>query len=185
MSFAARDERITSLMLTQEATIQVGKRTTTIHNTDRVLGRSDIRVFAGKTGYIDEAGHCFASLVADPVDGRTKAVVVLGANVRPAVFAETRHLLRWATASAKRELSPEETEIALPTVEAALPSVDAVVAAVEAAKLAEIPVVEAIDRGVAIATIAPEATQLAEQPEPQGLDVERSRDSLGCTPQLF
>ncbi|MBI2372603.1 MAG: D-alanyl-D-alanine carboxypeptidase [Deltaproteobacteria bacterium] len=175
ISVAARDERITSLMLTPESTVKVGRRTVTYRNTDRLLGRSDIRVFAGKTGYIDEAGHCFASLVADPVDGRTKAVVVLGATVRPAVFAETRHLLRWATASAKGDSAAPEPAI---NEEPQLPSIELVVAAVEAKQAEESGSVPS----------APEVVTHADEeasPQPHGLDVMGARDPKGCTPARF
>ncbi len=49
-----------------------------LHSTDRLVGRPDVEVLAGKTGYTDTAGYCFAG-VLEKSSGQRLAVAILGA----------------------------------------------------------------------------------------------------------
>ncbi len=53
-------------MRTQNHTGRIGRRTITIHNTNRLLGGGDVDVMAGKTGFISKAGYCLATLLRLP-----------------------------------------------------------------------------------------------------------------------
>ena len=70
-------------------------------STDKALGESfgygndTYSVQAGKTGYIDKAGYCFASRVVDD-NGRKILVVVLGSDTLNARFTDTKSLAYWA-----------------------------------------------------------------------------------------
>ncbi|HVP38086.1 MAG TPA: D-alanyl-D-alanine carboxypeptidase family protein [Candidatus Saccharimonadales bacterium] len=64
-------------------------------NTDRLLyGNYD--VMGGKTGFINEAGYCFATVVR--AAGRQLVSVVLGAPTKGTRFLETARLIDWAGA---------------------------------------------------------------------------------------
>ena len=54
---------------------------------------------AGKTGYIDEAGYCLATLV-ELSDGRSVSIVVLGARSNSGRFADARRLVDWLSTKA-------------------------------------------------------------------------------------
>ena len=56
-------------------------------------------VIAGKTGYIDEAGYCLATLV-QLEDERFVSIVVLGARSRSGRFTEARRLVDWLSTQA-------------------------------------------------------------------------------------
>ena len=64
-------------------------------NTDRLLyGRYN--VMTGKTGFINEAGYCFATCIR--TTGRQLVSVVLGAPTKGTRFLETARLIDWAAA---------------------------------------------------------------------------------------
>jgi len=66
----------------------------TIPNTNRLLhGNMDIR--AGKTGFIDEAGYCFATWVH--TQSRDLIAVVLGAPTAATRFADVQRLVQHTT----------------------------------------------------------------------------------------
>ena len=52
----------------------------------------DVR--GGKTGFINQAGYCLATLLKLP-QGNQVAVVVLGASNNMLRFMETRHIFNW------------------------------------------------------------------------------------------
>jgi D-alanyl-D-alanine endopeptidase (penicillin-binding protein 7) len=92
------DERITSVMRTQEYTVRTQNklpRTITFHSTNHLLGRPDVDVRAGKTGFISKAGYCLATLLKMPDGGPSVAVVVLGARSNAGRFMETENLFSW------------------------------------------------------------------------------------------
>jgi len=96
ITHASGDERIASIMRTSQFTIMTARhRVVPFHSTNHLLGRSDVDVRAGKTGFITKAGYCLATLLKLPQGGPSLAVVVLGANSNPGRFWETRHLLAW------------------------------------------------------------------------------------------
>jgi D-alanyl-D-alanine endopeptidase (penicillin-binding protein 7) len=95
---ASNDERIASVMQTSEYTVRTANarpRTLTFRSTNHLLGRPDIDVRAGKTGFISKAGYCLATLLRLPQGGPQVAVVVLGARSNAGRFVETRNLFDW------------------------------------------------------------------------------------------
>jgi serine-type D-Ala-D-Ala endopeptidase (penicillin-binding protein 7) len=90
------DERIGSIMRTSEYTVYTGnRRVLTFRSTNHLLGRGDVDVRAGKTGFISKAGYCLATLLRLPDSDRQVAVVVLGARSNAGRFVETRNLFNW------------------------------------------------------------------------------------------
>ncbi len=52
IALASGDERISSVMRKSEHTVQMARRSVTVRSTNRLLGRDDVDVMAGKTGFI-------------------------------------------------------------------------------------------------------------------------------------
>ena len=101
ITHASGDERIASIMRTPEYTVYMAnRRVVTFHSTNHLLGRDDVDVRAGKTGFIAKAGYCLATLLRLPQGGRQVAVVVLGARSNAGRFVETRNLFSWLLAKA-------------------------------------------------------------------------------------
>jgi len=94
------DERIASIMRTPEYTVYSGKRAITFHSTNHLLGRTDVDVRAGKTGFISKAGYCLATLLRLPQSDQQVAVVVLGARSNAGRFMETQNLFTWLSSKA-------------------------------------------------------------------------------------
>ena len=94
------DDRIASIMRTPEYTVYSGRRPITFHSTNHLLGRSDVDVRAGKTGFITKAGYCLATLLRLPESNQQVAVVVLGARSNAGRFMETQHLFTWMSTKA-------------------------------------------------------------------------------------
>jgi D-alanyl-D-alanine endopeptidase (penicillin-binding protein 7) len=99
ISYAASNEIISPIMRTQNYTATVGRRQVAIHNTNRLVGGTDVEVMGGKTGFISKAGYCLATLLKLP-QGSPVAVVVLGAKSNPGRFWETKHLFNWMSQKA-------------------------------------------------------------------------------------
>jgi D-alanyl-D-alanine endopeptidase (penicillin-binding protein 7) len=98
---ASNDERIASIMRTSEYTVRTVKnRVVTFHSTNHLLGRADVDVRAGKTGFISRAGYCLATLLRLPQTGQEVAVVVLGARSNAGRFMETQNLFSWLSMKA-------------------------------------------------------------------------------------
>jgi D-alanyl-D-alanine endopeptidase (penicillin-binding protein 7) len=101
MTQASQDDRISSVMRTPEYTVYTAKhRVLTFHSTNHLLGRPDVDVRAGKTGFISKAGYCLATLLKLPDNGPQVAVVVLGARSNAGRFMETRNLYNWLSTKA-------------------------------------------------------------------------------------
>jgi serine-type D-Ala-D-Ala endopeptidase (penicillin-binding protein 7) len=103
ITHASQDERISSVMRTPEYTVHtLNHRTIAFHSTNHLLGRDDVDVRAGKTGFITKAGYCLATLLKLPQaqGGQQIAVVVLGARSNAGRFMESRNLLEWASSKA-------------------------------------------------------------------------------------
>ena len=101
ITHASGNERIASVMRLPEYTVQTSnRRTITFHSTNHLLGRQDVDVRAGKTGFISRSGYCLATLLRLPQSGQQFAVVVLGARSNAGRFMETRNLLSWLSARA-------------------------------------------------------------------------------------
>ena len=100
ITHASQDERISSIMRTYEYTVHTGKRPITFHSTNHLLGRTDVDVRAGKTGFISKAGYCLATVLRLPETGQNVAVVVFGARSNAGRFMESRNLVNWAASKA-------------------------------------------------------------------------------------
>jgi D-alanyl-D-alanine endopeptidase (penicillin-binding protein 7) len=102
ITLASSDERIGSIMRTPEYTIYTANRPITFHSTNHLLGREDVEVRAGKTGFISKAGYCLATLLRLPPSqgGQQVAVVVLGARSNAGRFLETQNLFNWLSSKA-------------------------------------------------------------------------------------
>jgi D-alanyl-D-alanine endopeptidase (penicillin-binding protein 7) len=105
ISFAANDERISSVMRKSEDTVMTSRRTITVHSTNKLLAGGEVPVRGGKTGFIRQAGYCLATLLQMP-QGDPMAVVVLGARSNAGRFMETKHLFEWITDRTKTLLKP-------------------------------------------------------------------------------
>ena len=100
IAYVSGDDRITSIMRTPEYTVYSGRRAITFHSTNHLLGRPDVDVLAGKTGFISKAGYCLATLLRLPQSNQQVAVVVLGARSNAGRFMETQNLFDWMTGKA-------------------------------------------------------------------------------------
>ena len=100
ITHASQDERISSVMRMSEYTVFSGKRPITFHSTNHLLGRTDVEVRAGKTGFISKAGYCLATVLRLPQSGQDVAVVVFGARSNAGRFMESRNLISWASSKA-------------------------------------------------------------------------------------
>ena len=101
ITLASQDERISSVMRLSEYTVYTGKgRAVSFHSTNHLLGRPDVEVRAGKTGFISKAGYCLATLLQMPQSGQQVAVVVLGARSNAGRFMESRNLFNWVSSKA-------------------------------------------------------------------------------------
>ena len=93
------DERIASIMRTPEYTIYSKRGPITFRSTNHLLGRPDVDVRSGKTGFISSSGYCLATLLRLPQGGQQVAVVVLGPFER-GPFHGTRNLFSWLSTKA-------------------------------------------------------------------------------------
>jgi D-alanyl-D-alanine endopeptidase (penicillin-binding protein 7) len=105
ITHAAQDERISSIMRMSEYTVYSGKRPITFHSTNHLLGRTDVEVRAGKTGFISKAGYCLATVLRLPQSSQDVAVVVFGARSNAGRFMESRNLFNWVSSKASTMLA--------------------------------------------------------------------------------
>jgi D-alanyl-D-alanine endopeptidase (penicillin-binding protein 7) len=105
ITHASQDERISSIMRTYEYTVHSGKRPITFHSTNHLLGRSDVDVRAGKTGFITKSGYCLATVLRLSETGQNVAVVVFGARSNAGRFMESRNLFNWVSSKASTLLA--------------------------------------------------------------------------------
>ncbi len=88
---AANEPLIAEITTTRSYDFRTERRRHAIHNTDRLLyGRYEI--LGGKTGFIVEAGYCFATWVR--TEGRELIAVVLGAPTNATRFADAVRLIQ-------------------------------------------------------------------------------------------
>jgi len=95
ISFAAADDTIGPIIRTETYDVHTTTRVIPIHNTNRLLG-TGLDVRGGKTGFINKAGYCLATLLQIP-QGNQVAVVVLGAGSSSMRFWDARSLFNWAS----------------------------------------------------------------------------------------
>src|SRR5207237_9683311 len=100
ITHASQDERISSIMRTNEYTVYSGKRPIIFHSTNHLLRERNVDVRAGKTGFISKAGYCLATVLRLPESRQDVAVVVFGARSNAGRFMESRNLFNWATSTA-------------------------------------------------------------------------------------
>ncbi len=100
ITHVSSDERIASIMRTSEYTVNSGRRLITFRSTNHLLGRADVDVRAGKTGFISKSGYCLATLLRLPQSNQQVAVVVLGARSNAGRFMETQNLFTWMSSKA-------------------------------------------------------------------------------------
>lgn len=106
ISFAAGDERISTIMRKSSEQIVTNRRIVSVHSTNKLLLGGDIDVRGGKTGFITKSGYCLATLLQVP-QGDPVAVVVLGARSSAGRFLETKHLFNWLSERTRSLLSAE------------------------------------------------------------------------------
>jgi D-alanyl-D-alanine endopeptidase (penicillin-binding protein 7) len=108
ITHASADDRIASVMRTSQFTVVTGRgRVIPFHSTNHLLGRPDVDVRAGKTGFISKAGYCLATLLRLPTGGQQVAVVVLGARSNAGRFMESQNLVNWVTTKASTIFAPK------------------------------------------------------------------------------
>ena len=91
---ATRRPVISTIMRKQSHSLRTGRRLR-VRNTNHLL-RGRLLVHGGKTGYIDAAGYCLATVVKLP--GRDPlSIVVLGAGSNARRFGEVRRLADWVS----------------------------------------------------------------------------------------
>ena len=93
---AAHDPLIQDITTTREYTFASATRDHVFRNTNRLL-YGNREILGGKTGYISEAGYCFATWVRE--DGRDLIAVVLGAPTEATRFADAIRLIAKAAAA--------------------------------------------------------------------------------------
>ena len=94
---AAHEPLIQEITTTRSYEFSTERRAHAVHNTNRLLyGRYD--VLGGKTGFILEAGYCFATWVRS--SGRDLIAVVLGAPTNATRFADAVRLIQKSTTTA-------------------------------------------------------------------------------------
>ncbi len=104
ITVASREPVIARIMRNRTYRLRTSRRGLTIRNTNRLL-RGRYSIEAGKTGYIDEAGYCLATVVKLP--GKDPlAVVVLGASSNSGRFREVRRLVDWVSTKGQSLLEP-------------------------------------------------------------------------------
>lgn len=100
ITLASQDERISSIMRMSQYTVPNGRRPITINNTNHLIGRANVDVRAGKTGFISKAGYCLATVLRLPQSGQHVAVVIFGARSNAGRFMESQNLFSWVSAKA-------------------------------------------------------------------------------------
>jgi D-alanyl-D-alanine endopeptidase (penicillin-binding protein 7) len=101
IAFASSDDRVSSIMRKAHHTVLTSRRVLNINNTNQLLVKGDVDVRGGKTGFINKAGYCLATLLRLPQTNQQVAVVVLGARSNAGRFMETRHLFNWLSSKTK------------------------------------------------------------------------------------
>ncbi len=93
---AAHEPLIQEITTTRQYQFATGRRVHDVHNTNRLL-YSRYEVLGGKTGFILEAGYCFATWIR--TQGRDVIAVVLGAPTNATRFADAVRLLQKSAAA--------------------------------------------------------------------------------------
>lgn len=99
LTAAASNPTMAAIMPKSQVTVtQASGYSVSIDATDELLtsymNTGDYQVVAGKTGFIPEAGYCFATLIKH--DGHALRVVVLGSESKSSRFKDAKGLAAWA-----------------------------------------------------------------------------------------
>lgn len=86
---------ISTIMRKVQHKLQTSRRRLTVRNTNKLL-RGGLLIHGGKTGYINAAGFCLATVVKLP-DRNPLSIVVLGAASNARRFSEVRRLAEWVS----------------------------------------------------------------------------------------
>jgi len=101
ITLASQDERISSIMRMPDYTVYMnGKRPVTFRSTNHLLGKPNVEVRAGKTGFISKSGYCLATVLRLPESAQEVAVVVFGARSNAGRFLESQNLFNWVSQKA-------------------------------------------------------------------------------------
>jgi len=104
ITYASKQPEIASIMRKRSYRFRTSRRRLTVRNTNQLL-RGKLVVQGGKTGYIDEAGYCLATVVKLP-DSDPLAVVVLGARSNAGRFTEVHRLVNWVSTQGRSLIIP-------------------------------------------------------------------------------
>jgi len=99
ITMASGRSQIAEIMRKRSYRISTNRRTRVVRNTNRLLD-TPVEVLGGKTGFINEAGYCLATLIR-VAEERVVSVVVLGARSSAGRFTETRRLVTWLSTQAR------------------------------------------------------------------------------------
>ena len=89
---AAHDPVIQGITTTRQYTVHAGARSHVFGNTNRLLYGDRYEILGGKTGFISQAGYCFATWVRS--QGRDVIAVVLGAPTAATRFADASRMIQ-------------------------------------------------------------------------------------------
>ena len=89
---AAHDPVIQNICTTRSYTVTTGRRSHVFGNTNRLLYGDRYEILGGKTGFISQAGYCFATWVR--TQGRDVIAVVLGAPTAATRFADASRMIQ-------------------------------------------------------------------------------------------
>lgn len=110
ISFASQNDVLAPIMRMPSFDVKTSRRTITIRNTNHLVRGGEVDVLAGKTGFINKAGYCLATLLRLPQSNHQVAVVVLGAASNVGRFWETRHLFNWMSDKAADVLAARQPQ---------------------------------------------------------------------------
>jgi D-alanyl-D-alanine endopeptidase (penicillin-binding protein 7) len=91
VSIAARDDRISQIMRTEEYIFRTDRVFHRLHTTNRLL-RTDLDIVGGKTGFIRQSGYCLTTIVRGQ-NHREVAATVLGSRSNSKRFADMKRIL--------------------------------------------------------------------------------------------
>jgi D-alanyl-D-alanine endopeptidase (penicillin-binding protein 7) len=105
---ASSNDRLGPIMRAAEYEVRTSTRAFSIHSTNRLLASTvGAEVLGAKTGFINKAGYCLATLLQMPQGSRV-AVVVLGATTSTTRFNEAVNLFNWARGKAQGLVGGDE-----------------------------------------------------------------------------
>jgi len=93
---AARYPAIAQITSQRSHAVLVSGRQKVFQNTNRLVGGSEWEVFVSKTGFTNEAGRCLGMLAR--ADGRTVAIVLMGAANPSGRLRDSMTIRRWLAA---------------------------------------------------------------------------------------